>query len=136
MDPFLTIGQVARSLDVPTSTLRFLEREGLLAPTCRTAAGYRQFDPAGVQRVRFIRAAQSLGFSLSDIKMLVGLAETDDCARVQTIAHARLRELDAKMASLQAIRDALVSALDRCAGATERCPVLHDLNAPRVQADH
>ena len=72
-DGLTTIGEIAGSVGVATSTLRYYEREGLLKPSGRSGAGYRLYDPASVERLRFIRTAQAVGFALDDIKALLAL---------------------------------------------------------------
>jgi DNA-binding transcriptional MerR regulator len=69
----LTSGQLAKKCQVGVETLRFYEREGLLAKPARTQSGYRQYPAEAVERVRFIRRAQLLGFQLKDIKELLAL---------------------------------------------------------------
>ena len=68
---FMTIGQVAGAVGVPISTLRFYERQGLMHWTQRSDAGYRLYDPAAVERLRFIRGGQAVGFTLEDIRTLL-----------------------------------------------------------------
>ena len=67
----LTIGQVARQAEVGVETVRFYERKGLLAEPPRKASGYRQYDDAAVNRIRFIKRAKELGFTLTEIKELM-----------------------------------------------------------------
>jgi DNA-binding transcriptional MerR regulator len=78
MSDLLTIGALARLLGVRTSTLRFYEEQGLLSPDARTAAGYRQYRPAAVDRVRLIQRAQRLGFALADIQQLLSARDSGD----------------------------------------------------------
>ena len=68
MGDSLTIGQIAKAAGVPTSTVRYYERAGLLRPTSRTAANYRVYSAGDLERLRFIRAAQATGFQLEDVK--------------------------------------------------------------------
>ena len=78
----MTIGQLADSVGVATSTLRYYEREGLLRPCGRSRADYRLYDAAAIDKLRFIRSAQSVGFSLNDIKALLSLDERTGCDKV------------------------------------------------------
>jgi len=70
----ITIGRLARAADVGVETIRFYEREGLLAPPARTASGYRLYSPKTAERLGFIRRAKALGFSLAEIRELLELA--------------------------------------------------------------
>ena len=69
----MTIGRAAKAAGVPATTLRYYEREGLLDAPVRTTAGYRMYDDQAVERLRFIRAAQAVGFTLNDIRIPVGV---------------------------------------------------------------
>ncbi len=102
----LTIGQLARRAGVASSTLRFYESEGLLAPDGRSAAGYRLYRPAALQTVRFIRRAQRLGFSLADIaRLLAGWHQNDlDHEALQSVAVARYLELEKAITDLLILR--------------------------------
>jgi len=69
----LTVGQVARQAGVNLETVRFYERRALVAPSSRTAAGYRQYPPSAVRRIEFIKRAQTLGFRLDEVALLEAL---------------------------------------------------------------
>lgn len=105
----LLIGQLAKSAGVKTDTVRFYERSGLIARPERTAAGYRVYDEAALKRLRFIKKAQSLGFSLEEIKRIVSLrgrgAETCKC--VIAMAEATLAETELKLNELQRFHEGL-----------------------------
>ncbi len=105
----LLIGKLAKSAGVKTDTVRFYERSGLIARPERTAAGYRVYDEAALKRLRFIKKAQSLGFSLEEIKRIVTLrgrgAETCKC--VIAMAEATLAETELKLNELQRFHEGL-----------------------------
>ena len=124
----LNIGQASASVSVATSTLRYYEREGLLAPSDRSHAGYRLYDAAAVRQLRFIRAAQSVGFSLEDIKGMLALDERTSCKQVQSMIEERLAGLALRIAELKSVQSTLTSALDRCKKSRRGCPVLGDLH--------
>ena len=127
---FLTIGRLAAAADVPVSTLRYYEREGILEPALRSPSGYRLYPVEAVARLRFIRSAQSVGFTLDDIRVLLELDDGDPnvCREtVQGILQQRLAEVEAKMEELQRVRTALGRALDRCRRSRRQCAVLKDL---------
>ncbi len=111
----LLIGQLARSAGVKSDTVRFYERGGLIARQARTAAGYRVYDEAALKRLRFIKKAQSLGFSLEEIKRIVSLrgrgAETCKC--VIAMAEATLEETELKLKELQRFHESLKRNLQR-----------------------
>jgi DNA-binding transcriptional MerR regulator len=124
---FSTIGQIADAVGVPTSTLRYYEREGLLTPAARSHAGYRLYDPEAVQQLRFIRSAQVVGFSLEHIKALLALDEHTSCRQVQDMIEERLGEITRRIAELRAVQCTLTTALKRCKKSKRGCPVLGDL---------
>lgn len=111
----LLIGQLARAAGVKADTVRFYERTGLLAKPARTFADYRVYDPADVNQLRFIRQAQSLGFTLEEIRRILRLRghgrETCEC--VIRMAEASLGEVETKLRELQAFRDGLAENLAR-----------------------
>lgn len=127
----LSIGQLARSTSVGVETIRFYEREGLIAPEARTASGYRRFAPATAERLGFIRRAKQLGFSLGEIRQLLELAAADgDRGHVKALAETKLAEIERRIAELQRMRDALGELTRQCSGhgPVEGCPIIETLN--------
>ena len=128
----LTIGQVARHAGVGIETVRFYERQGLLEEPARKQSGYRQYGEDVVARLRFIRRAKELGFSLKEIKELLALRvdPTTTCAEVRSKAAAKLADVEQKIEALQRIRKALVklTAVCRGRGPTSECPILDALD--------
>lgn len=104
--PLLTIGRLARRAGIRPSTLRYYEAEGLLAPTERTEAGYRLYDPAAEQTLHLIQRAQRLGFSLSDIRALLKdyRDEASDSRLIVSIAENRFIELTRQLTGLLVLR--------------------------------
>ena len=133
----LTIGQVARHAGVGIETVRFYERQGLLAGPARTAAGHRQYTEDVVERLRFIRRAKELGFSLKEIKELLALRvdPTTTCAEVRSKAAAKVADVEQKIEALQRIKKALVklTAVCRGRGPTSECPILDALDGENGQ---
>jgi DNA-binding transcriptional MerR regulator len=129
----LTIGGLARTSDVTADTLRFYERKKLLVPPRRTAGGYRLYSEGDAERVRFIRRAQAMGFTLEDIRELLRaqtLTTAEQCKRVADRLRGRVEAVDDKIRELRAFRRELVRSLARCeqAGAEPKCcPVVLDL---------
>jgi DNA-binding transcriptional MerR regulator len=124
----LSIGEVAALAGVATSVLRYYERVKLLKPAGRSNAGYRHYSSDDVARLRFIRATQSIGFTLQDIRALLRIdgASAKSCrAEVQELIDARVREIDAKMSELRRMRSALTDVLRLCkCSRSDRCNVL------------
>lgn len=123
-----TIGQVAREAGIGVETVRFYEREGLLEQPERRASGYRQFEPQAVARLKFIKQAQHLGFTLRDIKELLALKLEQGTTRskVREKAVAKVADIDARITELKRMKAALVPLIDACdgKGTVEGCPIL------------
>lgn len=124
----LTIGELARAAEVPTSTVRFYEREGLLRPSGRSASNYRLYAEEDLERLRFIRAAQATGFTLGDVKALLRPAP---CGRVQSLIEHRLDEVSRRMAELRHVKRVLERSLRTCHehAPSGRCKVVDDLSS-------
>ena len=129
----LTIGQAARAAEVNTETLRYYEREGLLPSPGRTPAGYRQYTADAVRRVRFMKRAQALGFTLREIGALLELraGRASSCGRVASQAEQAIARVDVKIRELRRMRAALGSLVRACRGRrpTADCPILDALEA-------
>jgi MerR family Zn(II)-responsive transcriptional regulator of zntA len=126
---YMTRGELARSGQVNPETIRYYERSGLLPLPERSEAGYRLFAPAAAQRIRFIKRAQAVGFSLDEIRALLDLKYGDEatCGDVRGMVDAKISDIDQKIAALQAMRDELTVLFDDCPGGsvpTEECPIL------------
>jgi DNA-binding transcriptional MerR regulator len=125
----LTRGELAKHSAVHPETIRYYEKHGLLPAPSRSVAGYRQFEPLMIGHVRFIKRAQGVGFSLEEIRQLLGLRRDQDssCGDVRTLAQAKIAEIDQRIADLQAMRSALSSLTEACPGGVEtvdHCPIL------------
>jgi MerR family mercuric resistance operon transcriptional regulator len=128
MATHLSIGELAKAGGVPTSTVRYYERAGLLRPSRRSGANYRLYTSDDLRRLRFVRAAQATGFRLDDIKQLLRPAH---CNKVQSLIETRLAEVGARMSELRHVQKVLRGALDLCREheATGRCAVVETLSA-------
>jgi MerR family transcriptional regulator, copper efflux regulator len=124
----LTIGDVAKQAQVHIETRRYYERRGLLARPPRSLSNYRLYSAETVRRVRFIKGAQELGFSLNEILELLSLrAEPEtSCEDIRERAEAKLTDIEAKIASLQAMKHALAKLVTECSGRgpITDCPIL------------
>ena len=130
-NPHFTIGAVARRAGVGIDTIRYYERENLLPAPVRRASGYRDYGPDVVERLRFIRRAKDLGFTLQEIRELLALS-TDREHGVKSVkqrAETRLAEVEQRIRELQRMKRGLKQLIDACPGhgALEHCPILHAL---------
>ncbi|MHC4427783.1 MAG: MerR family transcriptional regulator [Planctomycetota bacterium] len=128
-----TIGQLAREADVPTSTVRYYERRGLLRPDARNEGNYRIYGDDALQKLLFIRSAQAVGFTLSNIIALLRVRDGDvsPCQEVQALTSSRLRQVTEQMEHLRYVQRMLRKWLQVCREAeqTGRCGVLEGLTA-------
>ena len=124
----LTIGEVAKEAKVNIETLRYYERRGLLASPPRSTSNYRLYAEDTVRRVRFIKAAQALGFSLKEIQELLSLqaAPQASCADIRTRAETKITDIDAKIDLLIAMQHTLSKLVEECStdGPLTDCPIL------------
>lgn len=128
----LRTSDVAKQADVNLETIRFYERKGLIPKPPRTTSGYRTFSPEMVRRVRFIRRAQELGFSLKEIKELLALRvdPATTCADVRQQAEAKVSDIDEKIRTLQSMKRVLTRLVATCPsrGTIRECPILDSLD--------
>lgn len=125
----LTAGGVAKAAQVNVETLRFYEREGLLPEPTRAPNGYRRYDHATLRRLRFIRAAQELGFALAEIRELLRLDDVRECEVAGRLARTRLERVERQIAGLLRLRSLLRKAVRGCeSGKRERCPLIVSLS--------
>ena len=112
----MKIGELGRATGTKTETIRYYEHEGLLAPPPRTSSGYRDYSPDDVARLRFIRRARQLGFSMVQVRQLLDLTDepSRSCEAVDTIASAQLAEVEAKLIDLKGLRDELSRMVESC----------------------
>lgn len=121
---------LARATGCNLETIRYYEGAGILPPPARTTAGHRTYDAVDVQRLRFVMRARELGFSLEDIRGLLGLGDgaLRTCADVKEKTEMHLVEVRAKIADLQRIESVLSETAGRCSGASvPDCAVLSSL---------
>ncbi len=128
----LTIGQLAKTAGVNVQTVRYYERRNLLQPTGRKASGYRVYGDDVLKRLRFIKNAQALGFTLHEINDLLNLrvSAVAQCETVRVRAQAKLRQVEAKTRDLLALSRALKRLICSCGTGepTEHCPILQTLD--------
>lgn len=124
------IGQLAKRSGVPIDTVRHYERIGLLKPAARLASGYRRYGEAEQKRLRFIRRAKALGFTLDEIRELLALSGGRDVQRIRRAAAARLADVERRIEELNRVRDSLRQLIAACPGhgRAESCPILNALS--------
>lgn len=129
----LTIGQVAKEAGVHVETVRYYERQGLIPEPPRRASGYRQYSPDFVRRIRFIKRAQTLGFSLKEIAELLALRVEAEaaCNEVKRHTEQKIAGIEQKIETLQRMKDVLVELVASChqREPTDACPILAALDA-------
>jgi MerR family mercuric resistance operon transcriptional regulator len=119
----VTIGGLAEAGGVGVETIRYYQRRGLF-PVPRPMGGIRRYGMAELRRLKFIRAAQTAGFTLEEIGELLALDAGHDHGRARALAHERIRALDAKIAQLEQARDALKRLARDCARSKGPCPII------------
>jgi MerR family transcriptional regulator, copper efflux regulator len=125
------IGTLAQRAGVGIDTVRYYERSGLISPRERLPSGYRRYGGLEISRLRFIRRAQALGFSLKEIRELLALSSQRDVGRVKKAAQAKLKDVERRIASLERVRDGLATLIAACPGhgRASGCPILNALGA-------
>ena len=130
----LTIGELAARTGCTPEAIRYYEREGVVPRPARAGSGrYRQYGEADVERLAFLRRARELGFSLAEVRALLTFSDGDpgrSCGEVDALARAHLTQVDAKLAQLSALREALAGVIDQCRGgvAVADCRILGALS--------
>lgn len=132
----LTIGHLAKQAGVNLETIRYYERRGLLPRPPRSASGYRLFPAEAVCRLRFIRRAQELGFSLGEIRELLSLrlSRTTSSADIRARADAKIADIEAKIKNLESMKKTLRQLTRGCDGRVPvaECPILESLDREGV----
>jgi len=127
--PKLTIGRVAATAGVNIETIRYYQRRGLLEEPAKPLGGYRNYPLEMVNRVRFIKRAQTLGFTLEDVAGLLQLSDSDACTKTRRLAARKLSLIEQKIAELMTMHDALAELVGRCDRKLKRgaCPIIEIL---------
>ena len=125
----MTIGRLAGAADVNVETVRFYQRSGLIDEPVRPYGGYRTYRDEDVRRIRFIKRAQLLGFTLDEISNLLKLEGSQTCASTRDLAARKLIMVEKKLSDLLAVKTALATMVSRCdsddLGAD--CPIIRTL---------
>lgn len=114
----MRIGEVAEKVGIATSAIRFYEESGLLPEPERTSAGYRDYPPAIIDRLAFIRAGQAVGLTLAELREVLGIRDRGEppCQHVTHLIDRRIDEIDQRIGDLQKLRRDLTALADRAAG--------------------
>lgn len=125
----LSIGQVADAAKVNIETIRYYQRRGLLTEPAKPLGGHRRYTSQAVSRLRFIKRAQMLGFNLDEIENLLGLDGINSCSDTRDMAIRKLALVNAKIADLTAMRDALTALVSQCriGDHSGTCPIIDAL---------
>lgn len=128
-----TISQLAKAADVPTTTVRYYERIGLVEPEDRSQGNYRLYSEESLSKLRFIRAAQAIGLTLDDVKSLLsdGVGGIPTCGSAQVLIEDRLADIEDRLKDLRHVRRVLKAALEKCRKQkkTDCCQVVESLHA-------
>ncbi len=125
----IAIGQLAKAGNVNIDTVRYYERKNLLMPEARTPSGYRRYSGDSIRRLRFIRKAQGLGFSLKEIGNMLDMSSAHDaeCGNIKQYAEKKIDDIQVRISDLQRIRDGLRQIAASCPGGDsplENCTIL------------
>ncbi len=123
-----TISKLAKELGINVETVRFYEKKGLIVQPEKPIQGYRHYPDETIVRIRFIKRAQELGFTLDEITSLMSLEERS-CAQVQALAEQKLQTIQDKMKDLKRLEKALATLLKQCADNDDKshCPIIDSL---------
>ncbi|NOX32415.1 MAG: Hg(II)-responsive transcriptional regulator [Deltaproteobacteria bacterium] len=133
----LSIGELAKKVNVNKETIRYYERKGLIPEPPRNDSGYRQYSEIEVKRIEFIKRTQSLGFSLKEIKdlLMLKVEPQTTCKDIQEIVKLKISDIDHKITDLMLIKKTLNKLAGRCTGQgpASECPILDELeeNKPK-----
>lgn len=132
----LSIGALARATGTTVETIRWYERIGMLPVPARTPGNYRSYGPAHLERLSFVRRARDLGFTLDQVRDLLGFADQKErsCDEVDRIAREHLADVDRKVAGLEALRHELQSLIGQCChGTVAECRIIGALSPTRTE---
>ena len=127
--PDLTIGRVAKAAGVNVETIRFYQRRDLLAEPAKPKGGIRRYSDEVIARVRFIKRAQQLGFTLDEVKNLLALEDGQSCKKTHDLAVRKLAVVESRVADLNRIRRMLKGLIAECEIGSGRiaCPIISTL---------
>jgi MerR family transcriptional regulator, copper efflux regulator len=129
------IGEVTRRLGLSADTLRYYEKIGLLPTVTRTLSGLRSYSEKDISRLRFIKRAQRMNFSLAEIGQLLGFRENPQTAKphVQQLAYDKLQDVEQHLQELNTLRDELTLLVNLCTNSNDNCPILTNLDGVDIK---
>lgn len=134
----MTISELAKACGVGVETIRYYERRGLIPDPRPKKVGYREFSSEDVRRVRFVKQAQALGFTLKEIAELLALkvSPSSTCEDVRAVARAKLQDIEEKLEALQTFKRALGALVEECVqtGPASSCTILDAIDANAAQS--
>ncbi len=124
------IGDITKQLGVSADTLRYYEKFGLLINIARTPSGIRQYDDKDISRIKFIKRAQRMNFSLEEIKNLLHMRTDPQHAKdeIRTMTAEKLADIETHLSDLTTLRNELTLLLNLCRGSEDGCPIIEDLD--------
>jgi len=133
MEASLTIGRLAESAQVNVETVRYYQRRGLMREPARPTGSVRRYSDDDVRRIRFIKRAQQLGFTLEEVTNLLKLEDGRSCRETEQLAQQKLSLVEARITDLQRLRKTLRDLIGRCESGRGRitCPIIESLIAER-----
>jgi MerR family transcriptional regulator, mercuric resistance operon regulatory protein len=131
MSKQLTIGRLAEAAGVNVETIRYYQRRGLVDEPYKPPGGHRRYAPAAASRVRFIKRAQQLGFTLEEVGSLLRLEDSQSCRETRRLAEHKLASIEERLADLNRMRRMLKGLIAQCArgGRPRSCPIIATLSA-------
>jgi MerR family transcriptional regulator, mercuric resistance operon regulatory protein len=132
MNMKIKISKFSEETEVPVETIRYYEKRGLLPYTSKSQGGYRLYTEEDIERLRFIKRMQQLGFSLKDIKELLAFKKvgSDECGKIQRQIQLKVREIEEKLSELKQAKKTLAQMTEICKANTRKgeCPFLEHFN--------
>jgi MerR family mercuric resistance operon transcriptional regulator len=137
MNDELTIGRLAKAAGVNVETIRYYQRRGLVDEPTKPLGGHRRYPPSAASRVRFIKRAQQLGFTLDEVTGLLRLEDGQSCRETRLLAERKLTLIEMRLADLTRMRRTLKGLIAECAGGQRprSCPIIATLSASSEAAD-
>ena len=137
MNEELTIGRLAKAAGVNVETIRYYQRRGLVDEPSKPLGGHRRYAPSAATRVRFIKRAQQLGFTLGEVTGLLRLEDGQSCRETRLLAERKLAVIEERIADRTRMRRMLKGLITECAAGQRprSCPIIATLTANRAKAD-
>lgn len=131
MSNIYRIGDVTKQLNLTADTLRYYEKIDLLTNISRTASGIREYNDKDISRLKFIKRAQRMNFSLEEIKNLLSMRDNPQHAKdeVRQLASYKLKDVEHQLAELTTLRNELKLLLNLCFGSEDGCPIIEGIDA-------